>query len=119
LYGTKQSVICYLILVVSFMLHSCKSQQTNTAKTTDTSQPANTTKFVGIVSHQYKSSGCGTIVLYKREIEKDTLFLIPMTSLGEFDKDGLEISFNYRMLRVHNPKGCKGIPVQLSDIKVK
>lgn len=108
-------IICYLLFV------SCKSKQTAaSANITDaTNQPANTIKAIGIVSHQYKKSGCGTMILCKREAEKDTLFLIPMTSLGEFDKDGLEVYFNYRILRVHNPIGCKGTPVQVYDIKVR
>jgi len=118
--GAKQFVIYYLLLAPCFLvLASCKAKQANATQPTDTNQPTNTLKTSGIVSHQYRPSGCQTIMLCKREVEKDTLFLIPMTSLGEFDKAGLEISFSYRILRVHNPKGCKGTPVQVSDIKAK
>ncbi len=112
-----------LLVISNLLFVSCKSKQSNSTQITEksdkTSQSANSVKAIGMVSHQYNSSGCGTIILCKREIEKDTLFLIPMTPLGEYDKDGLEIFFNYRILRIHNPKGCKGTPVQVSNIKTK
>lgn len=115
-----KQVSCYLLLVPWFLVFvSCKAKQTNTTKTTEVNEPVNAIKAVGVVSHQYSSSGCKTMILCKREIEKDTLFLIPMTSLGEYDKDGLEINFYYRILRVHNPKGCPGTPIQISEIKAK
>ena len=112
-----------LLVICNLLFVSCKSKQFNSTQVIEkpdiSNQPSNSLKAIGIVSYQYKSSGCGTLILCKREIEKDTLFLIPMASIGEYDKDGLEIFFNYRILRIHNPKGCKGTPVQVSDIKVK
>ena len=92
---------------------SCKTKQVN--DTPPTSNAENGIKATGKVSHQYKSAGCETVIVCKKA--QDTLLLIPMNPLEKFDKDGTEISFNYRILKVHNPKGCKGIPVQVSNIK--
>ncbi|HTA61472.1 MAG TPA: hypothetical protein VK835_03410 [Bacteroidia bacterium] len=113
--NVKQSIIFSIILC--FILIACKAKQTTTTLAgTDTS--ANFIKTEGIVSHQYKQVGCETIVICSSSNANDTLFLIPMTPLEKFDVDGLKISFSYRILRVHNPKGChQGIPVQISNIK--
>jgi hypothetical protein len=47
--------------------------------------------------------------------------LIPRDTLSpEFDIDGLEIFFNYRKLKMPNPKGCSvGIPAEIKDISKK
>ena len=82
-----------------------------------TTLPVNDVEAQGKVSHQFKINGCETIIVCTKVNEADTLYLIPMTPLGKFDTDELKISFRYRVLRIHNPKGCKGIPVQISKIK--
>jgi len=115
----KQRVMC-IVTLYCFVLIACKSKQLDLPKTTDADTSASSIKKEGIVTHQYKSVGCETIIICKPTNENDTLFLIPMTSLEKFDIDNLKISFNYRILRVHNPKGCKqGIPAQISNIKIK
>jgi len=101
-----------------FFVFSCKTKQPNQPATDDAKSLSNGIKTEGKVSHQYRSAGCETIIICKNENKDDTLFLIPMTSLGKFDVDGLKISFTYRILRIHNSKECKqGIPVQISNVE--
>jgi len=115
----KQRYI-YIVTLCFFSLITCKSKQLDLPKTTNTDTSSGSIKTEGIVTHQYKSSGCETIIMCKPTNGNDTLFLIPMTPLEKFDVDGLKIFFNYRILRVHYPKGCKqGIPAQISNIEKK
>ena len=76
-------------------------------------------KTEGTVSHKYKSAGCNTIIIVK--VENNPLVLIPSTPLPkEFDTDGLEIYFDYNMLRIPSPAGCgEGIPATISNISKK
>ena len=112
----KQAAIHAITACFIFFI-ACKSKQTNTTTTPVDDSSANAPKTQGIVTHQYKSQGCETVIICT-PIKTDTLFLIPVTPLQEFDVDGLKISFTYHLLRVHNPKGChKGITAQISNIK--
>ena len=76
-------------------------------------------KTVGKVSHQFKKTGCSTVIIIKNTAPMEDVILIPKTALPKkWDKDGLEISFLYKPLRMPNPKGCeKGIPAELSNIQ--
>jgi outer membrane PBP1 activator LpoA protein len=78
-------------------------------------------KTQGNVSHEYRATGCSTVVVVKTEDAANLLILIPITALAkEFDKDGLTIFFNYRLSRIKNPEGCShGIPAILTDISLK
>ena len=113
----KQAIIFAVVFVFIIQIFACKSKKTDASKPAETDAASNAQKTKGIVSHQFQSAGCQTIVICKKE--SDTLFLIPMTPLDKFDVDGLEISFDYRVLKVHNPKGCHGMPVQISNITSK
>ena len=115
--NTPPKSIFYVLTLSCFIFClSCKSKQVNP---TNTKTASNNVKTEGTVSHQYKSAGCETIIICKSIDTSDTLFLIPMTSLEKFDVNNLKISFSYRILRVHNPKGCKqGIPAQIFDVKL-
>jgi hypothetical protein len=75
----------------------------------------------GKVSHQYQKTGCATVIVVQSENPEEALVLIPKDILSfEFDKDELEIVFNYRKLRMPNPKGCTvGIPAEIKDISKK
>ena len=106
--------VCFLFLLLFF---SCKTKQTASDQNQLVSSHSSADIMTGTVSHLFKARGCGTIILCKKD--SDTLFLIPMNSLGAFDVDGLELTFTYRILRVHNPKGCKGMPVEISDMERK
>jgi hypothetical protein len=77
-------------------------------------------KAEGMVSFKYKSSGCGTVILITNK--KDTNIFIPMgNGLGEYEVDGMKISFDYAPLKIRNPRGCfHGGPVRIWNIqKVK
>ena len=114
----------FLLYFVGIMLgSSCKCKQPTApveAKSKETTpltsnENSNTIQGTGKISLQYKSS-CGTVIISNTPAKKDTLILIPVPALTGFDTEGMEVSFSYRKLRVHNPKGCAGIPVQLSNI---
>jgi hypothetical protein len=113
----NRAIVFGTAFVFITLVFACKSKKTDTSKPAETDTTSNTQKTTGIVTHQFQSTGCQTIVICKKE--SDTLFLIPMTPLDKFDVDGLEISFDYRVLKVHNPKGCQGMPVQISNITSK
>jgi len=86
--------------------------------TTETLAPKGNSE--GKVSHMYRQTGCATVVIVKKEGQED-ITLIPKDTLAkEFDIDGLEIYFNYHLLKMKNPAGCNaGIPAQLTDISKK
>lgn len=111
-------VSCSLMMVLFF---ACKAKQKNMpAQQTKTAMDSIPFSSSGKVSHKYSASGCGAVIISYKNPQHDTLTLIPMTPLNEFDKEGLEILFNYRTLRVHQPKGCgAGIPVQITGIRAK
>ncbi|HNZ41774.1 MAG TPA: hypothetical protein PLI16_04255 [Bacteroidales bacterium] len=73
----------------------------------------------GRVSHQYRATGCLTVIIVDKPGE--SLVLIPYKPLAaQFDKDGLVLKFDYRLLKMPNPKGCEvGIPAELSNVAIK
>lgn len=75
---------------------------------------------IGKVSAQYKSSGCSSIIITKAE-DGTEIFLLPKDKLSdEFDKEGLEILFNYKLLKMPTPEGCsKALPAEITDITIK
>lgn len=118
----------WIIFFFSFLLvvAACKTkhqptvQSTPSPKETSPQADSNYIKTTGRVSHRYSATGCGAVIVCGKIPQGDTLILIPITPLNNFDKEGLEISFGYRKLRVHQPKGCgAGIPVQITDVKQK
>jgi len=112
----KQFLFFYCLLIV---FAACKTKQPNTS-VQQTKPTADTLLSSGKISHKYSAGGCGAVIISYKNPQHDTLTLIPMTSLNEFDKEGLEIVFNYRTLRVHTPKGCgAGIPVQITGIRAR
>lgn len=104
--------IGFIVFAIA-LLFACKSKQP--AKE-NTPEKAAGISAQGTVTHKYANEGCATIIVCPQK--EDTLFLIPVTPLGKFDSDGSKIKFSYRIMRVHNPKGCKqGIPAEISDVK--
>lgn len=108
---------------------SCKTKhqtQTTTQIQTQTldesSGPTNKApKTKGNVSHEYRATGCNTVLVVKTDDAANPLVLIPISPLpAEFDKDGIDLYFNYRLSRMKNPEGCaKGIPAEVTDISLK
>lgn len=112
-------IFIFCSLIVAFVTckpkqHIASAQQAHAAK--DSSLFTSS----GKISHMYSAGGCGAVIISDKNPQHDTLILIPVPSLKEFDKVGLEIKFNYRILKIHTPKGCgAGIPVQIMNIKEK
>lgn len=116
----------FLILTIFFSgLAACKSKKATTetaskeVKQTETAAADKATpKSKGKVSHQYRSTGCATVIL--STVDGNDLTLIPSIRLPEkFDVDGLQISFDYRPLKMHNPEGCNaGFPAEISNISI-
>ncbi len=92
-----------------------ESSSTEMKQTTEQSSP----KTIGKVSHQYRATGCATVVIIKTA--DNTITLIPKDKLPDnLDVDGIEISFDYHLLKMHNPVGCNaGIPAALTNIKAR
>ncbi len=88
----------------------------NTRFTKDSLLPP---KHNGKVSHQFKAKGCASVIIIK-QVEGD-IILIPKTPLPKaLDKNNLEIKFDYRILRMPNPKGCeKGQPAEITNCSKK
>ena len=117
---------------------SQKQSETTTAATQDTveeivkeaapevvtevqeSPPSPLPTTTGIVSHKFMNKGCSTVILVAKE-GSDTLVLIPRDKLAkDFDADGLDVMFNYRLLRIPSQAGCdKGMPAEITDLRKK
>ena len=97
-----------------------QTQQTQTTKEIKMQAPVDN-KTLGKVSFQNKATGCSAVIIVKTEDATKPLILIPKDALPtEFDKDGVEIYFDYRLLKMPNPKGCnEGIPAELTNISKK
>jgi hypothetical protein len=121
---TKAGII-FIGIFISFLAFGCRSKKTvSGTNQSDKTQPIHSvessdyTKATGKISLRYKSA-CGTVIISNTPTEKDTAILTPTPALTGFDTEGMEVTFSYRKLRIHNPKGCAGIPVQIFDIKKK
>lgn len=77
-------------------------------------------KTLGKVSHQYRATGCSSVIEIKLEGD-EIQTLIPKDKLAkEFDVDGTEIYFNFLLLRMPQPEGCStGQPAEITDIVKK
>ncbi len=97
-----------------------QTQQTQPIKEVKMQAPVDN-KTLGKVSFQNKATGCSAVIIVKTEDASKPLILIPKDALPtEFDKDGIEIYFDYRLLKMPNPKGCnEGIPAELTNISKK
>ena len=117
--------IAFILLISTVSVIGCKSKRTaatsaapanSTSAAMITSNQGNTT---GKVSHEYRATGCNTVINFEQEGVRMTI--IPKDPLpSELDIDGTQITFNYRTLRMPNPEGCTvGIPAEVSDISKK
>ncbi|MEI6123553.1 MAG: hypothetical protein WCQ95_07975 [Bacteroidota bacterium] len=109
-----------IIAVLALLACSCKTKQ-HSKPIDPNSGTAAVGKTVGTVSHQYKSTGCATVIIVKTEDAANPLVLIPKDALvAGLDKDGLELYFDYRLLKMPNPDGCThGIMAELTNIAKK
>ena len=116
-----------LLVAIVLSIVACKTKRMTEATVAATpkvemkEQDLEAPKTTGKVSHQYKATGCATVVIIKIEGEENPGILIPSTKLPDgLDVDGKEIMFDYRTLKMPNPPGCTvGIPAELTNIKSK
>ena len=116
----------YVILsfiISGLIMGGCKAKkntETTQANTTVKETPA-PEKTTGKISHQFRSTGCATVIVVVKKGEADTLILIPKDVLPtELDVNGLQVSFNYHPLRMPQPPGCsKGIPAEIINLEKK
>ncbi len=109
----------FLLLICTFSFHSCKPKQKTNDQEAKTVAPVGAT--LGKVSHQYRKTGCATVIIVHYSNPEEMMTLIPKDTLAPaFDIDGLEIYFNYRKLKMPNPRGCTaGMPAEIKDISKK
>lgn len=98
---------------------SCHTAQKDIASSPKIEQTTIKSKTIGKVSHQFRVTGCSTVIVV--EGITPPLILIPKNKLPDkLDENGLEISFNYKKLKMPQPVGCsKGSPAELTDITNK
>ena len=106
-----------LILLFTIALLSCKSSKNSAAITSP--ETDNSSKTIGKISHQYRSTGCSTVIVVTNS--DGELTLIPKDKLdNKLDKDGIEIYFNYQTLRMPQPANCNvGLPAEITNITFK
>ena len=114
----------YIIILFSTLilfLFSCKTKQPVEQNNQTTEIKSAETRTLGKVSHEYRATGCNTVVVVTNNNTEKPLILIPVDALSkELDKDGLQIYFEYKLLKMRNPPGCsKGIPATLLNITKK
>jgi hypothetical protein len=111
----------FFSLIIFFAVASCRSNKATSSSAAGSSSltaaPAGST--TGKVSHQYRSTGCATVIVFTKDGTEMTL--IPKDKLAaELDADGLEITFNYHLLKMPNPAGCSvGMPAEITDAAKK
>lgn len=104
----------FILILLSTFFVACKTKQPIVNTTTEAT---NTAKTKGVVSHKYKTTGCGSVVIITYN-DKEVV-LIPRDGIDKkFDIDGKTIFFNFRKLRMPNPAGCtEGTPAELKDVE--
>jgi hypothetical protein len=122
-------ITTYLILLDS----GCKHKNAGTATTNkdsaqvtavDSSRQQNRIemgiKTKGKVSHRYAAKGCAVVIDVRTDAGEE-MVLIPRTPLeNKFDKDGLELHFNYHPVKMIQPAGCdSGMPAEITDITLQ
>ena len=114
------------IIIISICGSACKTKQVAVDENSDNSNNNNSSTTNGLtlgkISHKYRASGCATVVLVEQKDNPgEELTLIPAQAFpSTMDVDGLEIYFDYRLLRMPNPEGCStGIPAEFQNVRVK
>ncbi|HEY4798723.1 MAG TPA: hypothetical protein VII99_06560 [Bacteroidia bacterium] len=113
----KYFILFFVVAVLT--LSSCKTKKNLSNKAdSSASQISMADKTLGKVSHQFRSSGCATVILVGITGQESPMILIPKDTLPQsIDVDGTEIYFKYRKLKMPQPKGCsKGIPAEITDL---
>jgi len=125
-------ILISIVTVCLLLGFQCKQKQTGKSETSSSSINSDTLaqnekeikqepKISGKVSHQFRKNGCATVIIIALQNDGQTLILIPREKLSnDLDVDGLEIVFNYSLLKMPNPPGCEqGIPAELTEVRRK
>jgi len=102
-----------LIVLSLFAFSSCKCCKSG--KNNKTNVVAAIGTHMGMVSHQYRATGCKTVVIINGD---EGVTLIPVEGLPDsLDMDGKLIKFDYTTLRMPQPEGCNtGLPASLTNV---
>jgi hypothetical protein len=83
------------------------------------STPEDPSFTYGKVTHLINANPCASIIVINKDTgSNNELILLPKDPLSEdLNKEGTEIKFHYRPLKIKNPEGClKGMPVALTEV---
>jgi|GEM_PF-2102238 hypothetical protein len=111
----KKILSAFLLLVAT----TCFAQENaDTAihekKTTSLGGPT----VMGTVIHN-SNQNCSTLVRMIDKVRKDTVYFIPLgNAIKPYDKVGNVVSFKFRRTMIKQPKGCTGVLVMMSDVKL-
>lgn len=73
----------------------------------------------GKVTRLINANPCTSIIVLNKDVSStNELILLPKDPLPEeLNKEGAEIKFHYRPLKIKNPEGClKGIPAAITEV---
>ena len=106
-----------------FIYSACQTAkpiQTKEPIASETTAAAEDPTFTyGKVTHLINTQTCTCIIVFNKEASStDELVLLPKDPLpDDLNKEGTELKFHYRPLKIKNPEGClKGIPVSLTEV---
>lgn len=113
-----RSIIFILTVFISVSAGAgckCKKESSTTVASSSAVAAGGT---VGKVSHQYRSTGCETVIIIPAAGDAGEITLIPKDKLStDMDVDGMMLSFDYHTLKMPQPAGCSvGMPAELTNI---
>ena len=106
-------LLCCIGLFTNYGCRTGKGKSVN-----DNLSANNDLKTSGVVTTKFGENKCYPVIRVNNKSEN--VILIPIPPLDSiYMKDGLKISFDYRLLRIKNPDGCiEGIPAEIYNIEL-
>lgn len=112
----KIHLVFLFCCIVLFTIYGCRAGK---SKSVADSLSTNTDlKTSGVVATKIGENECYPVIRVSNKSEN--IILIPIPPLDSiYNKDGLKISFDYKLLRIKNPDGCvEGIPAEIYNIEI-
>lgn len=113
----------YLFFLSSFFIfgacQTAKPIKTKEPIAVETTTLEDPTFTYGKVTHLINTNQCTSIIVINIDAgSNNELILLPKDLLPEdLSKEGTELKFHYRPLKMKNPEGClKGIPAALTEV---
>lgn len=106
-------------IVVYSACQTSKPIKTKEPIAVGTTAVENLTFTYGKVTHLINTNQCTSIIVINKDAgSNNELILLPKDLLPEdLSKEGTELKFHYRPLKIKNPEGClKGIPAALTEV---